>query len=686
MMQVMQRKGYASFRRILTTFLVASVAITAHALDENPRRRTNRFRSTEAATKNALLEELLQQEALLAERETGRLLQNGGLLSFPTIAPSRGSVITQAPAFNGPSSAPITQTPVVDGTPTLAPAGATDTLAPSGSDSTDAPTQSGGVTFAPSVDSSCLNGTTPESYLISRLSSITDPVLLADVATPQGQAVQFLANEDPLDPDLCTYPTLEQRYGLSTLYFATNGDTWTNNSGWLGPTPECEWLGVICNDNVVATNVTLEENNLVGSIPNEISTLPELDRLELAVNGLVSSIPSTIANLTKLVVLDLEANNLTGNPFGNGLLDLPILKQVFLSSNSFTGSIPSDIGSLTLLEEFWIAGNELMGSIPTGIGSLTELKSVFLYDNRLDGTLPSEIASLTGLTNFQIQNNVLVGILPQNGFPSLTALTTLRLDFNFFSGTTPSTIGDLIALTDLRVNNNFLTGELPASLASLTNLRFLTVNTNFLVGSLSPTMFTDFTQLDTVDLSSCFFEGTLPASLFDSATLRLAYLNNNQFSGRIPENFSNSPLLRDIFLNNNLLTGPVPDIAVGELFTLNEFVLQANLLTGSMPANVCDLRSTGILDNLFADCAGPVAEIECEFPTCCNRCFESNPAARRQLQLGAARNELPGLEFVQRQETRDFQRHVGLSANVSIPLAKDSGGKGALDATTQPFS
>ncbi|EEC45416.1 predicted protein, partial [Phaeodactylum tricornutum CCAP 1055/1] len=159
--------------------------------------------------------------------------------------------------FIGPSSAPITQTPIVDGAPTLAPAGATDTLAPSGYNSTDAPTQSGGVTFAPSVDSSCLNGTTPESYLISRLSSITDPVLLADVATPQGQAVQFLANEDPLDPDLCTYPTLEQRYGLSTLYFATNGGIWTNNSGWLGPTPECEWLGVICNDNVVATNVTL---------------------------------------------------------------------------------------------------------------------------------------------------------------------------------------------------------------------------------------------------------------------------------------------------------------------------------------------------------------------------------------------------------------------------------------------
>jgi hypothetical protein len=55
------------------------------------------------------------------------------------------------------------------------------------------------------------------------------------------------------------------------------------------------------------------------------------------------------------------------------------------------------------------------------------------------------------------------------------------------------------------------------------------------------------------------------------------------------------------------------------------------------------------------------------------------------LQLGAARNELPGLEFVQRQETRDFQRHVGLSENVSIPLAKDSGGKEALDTTTQPF-
>jgi len=94
----------------------------------------------------------------------------------------------------------------------------------------------------------CLEGgVTREKYFLSTLSPITDEDLLLDTNSPQGQAFDWIVNKDPVfQPDPCQYPTTTQRYGLLTLYFATNGAQWTNSSGWLGDSSECTWAGVVC--------------------------------------------------------------------------------------------------------------------------------------------------------------------------------------------------------------------------------------------------------------------------------------------------------------------------------------------------------------------------------------------------------------------------------------------------------
>ena len=61
--------------------------------------------------------------------------------------------------------------------------------------------------------------------IFERLSNITDPDLLSDPETPQGQAFQWIAQEDTLGLD-ANNVTLGQRYILANLYFATNGDGW----------------------------------------------------------------------------------------------------------------------------------------------------------------------------------------------------------------------------------------------------------------------------------------------------------------------------------------------------------------------------------------------------------------------------------------------------------------------------
>jgi len=105
----------------------------------------------------------------------------------------------------------------------------------------------GAPTPTPGPPLACLEGTTREEYFLEILSPITDRTLLRDTTSPQGQAFDWMLNMDPVfTVDPCYYPTTEQRYGLLTLYFATSGAQWTNNTGWLDGANECTWAGVVC--------------------------------------------------------------------------------------------------------------------------------------------------------------------------------------------------------------------------------------------------------------------------------------------------------------------------------------------------------------------------------------------------------------------------------------------------------
>lgn len=165
----------------------------------------------------------------------------------------------------------------------------------------------------------------------------------------------------------------------------------------------------------------------------------------------------------------------------------------------------------------------------------------------------------------------------------------------------------------------------------------LLANNNFLAGQI-PNVFQNMKQLDYVDLSNNNFVGTIPESVFEATLLRLLYLSNNTLTGTIPETFSTPVFLRDLYLDGNGLTGTLPDPGAGKLANLTELLLQFNFLSGTVPASVCDLKQTAMLEDLFSDCGGSNPEILCEFPTCCDRCFEGGDLGRRSLtQLSKGR-------------------------------------------------
>ncbi|KAG5001070.1 hypothetical protein JHK87_022142 [Glycine soja] len=59
-------------------------------------------------------------------------------------------------------------------------------------------------------------------------------------------------------------------------------------------------------------------------------------------------------------------------------------------SNKFRGSLPSELGKLTNLEEIWASDTELTGKIPDFIGNWSKLQSLFLGNNKFNGTLPMQ--------------------------------------------------------------------------------------------------------------------------------------------------------------------------------------------------------------------------------------------------------------------------------------------------------
>lgn len=146
----------------------------------------------------------------------------------------------------------------------------------------------------------------------------------------------------------------------------------------------------------------------------------------------------------------------------------------------------------------------------------------------------------------------------------------------------------------------------------------LRVNENQLTGTIRDS-FELWDKLDYADFADNMFVGSLPSSIFGAPAVRLLYFSNNNFDGVIPEAFGNTPLLEDLFIDGNSISGTVPELQAGQLLNLGEFLLFDNQITGTMSSSVCQLRISGKLDDLWADCGvNATPAMECD---CCNQCF-----------------------------------------------------------------
>ncbi|CAB4293737.1 unnamed protein product [Prunus armeniaca] len=221
--------------------------------------------------------------------------------------------------------------------------------------------------------------------------------------------------------------------------------------------------------------------------------------------------------------------------------------------------------------------------------------SINLASKSLSGSLPSNLNSLTQLTTLSLQSNSLSGLFPS--LANLSFLQEIYLDTNNFTSVPSGCFQGLSSLQVLSMSQNINLDPwvFPTELTQASSLVTLAAGNANLYGSL-PDIFDSFPNLQNLRLSYNKFSGFLPKS-FSGSGIQNLWLNNQQFglSGTI-EVLSNMIQLNQVWLHKNQFTGPIPDISKCE--TLFDLQLRDNLLTGIVPAT---LMSSTALQNVSLD-------------------------------------------------------------------------------------
>ena len=112
---------------------------------------------------------------------------------------------------------------------------------------------------------------------------------------------------------------------------------------------------------------------MIGTLPAELSLLTGLKRFLAPENSLRGDLDGAFGGLSSLQTLAVPENRLTGT-IPDGILEMnPNLSMLAIGGNQFSGPIPKTLARATKLTDLQLNMNSLTGTIPTEIGALSLL-------------------------------------------------------------------------------------------------------------------------------------------------------------------------------------------------------------------------------------------------------------------------------------------------------------------------
>jgi hypothetical protein len=349
--------------------------------------------------------------------------------------------------------------------------------------------------------------------LSPEVSSVRDPT------TAAFEALEWMAFTDAaFGLQLDEYEAIRQRYALILMYFSTGGFDFWDNTWLINGISECDFEGVICNDNGAVTQLDLKSRSLVGPLPAQIAWL---DRLQ---------------------VLDLRANRLSGSLPQEILVGCAELEELELSFNRLIGHGPRDLSALSHLRRINMQGNALTGTLPPTLPETLQL--LILDQNNLSGSIPVTWFEGTGhqLEILDLSGNTHINGTLSPDIGHWSHLRSISIGSTEISGTIPSEIGDLVSLEEFSIVNTRLSGTLPSEFYRLTSLQWIVAGYIPLAGTLSPQI-GELSDLQVLQISHTLINGTLPTEVGSLPQLEWLQISNTELSGILPTELGQLSLL-----------------------------------------------------------------------------------------------------------------------------------------------
>lgn len=450
------------------------------------------------------------------------------------------------------------------------------------------------------------------------LKTISDEHQIFRVGTPQYAALHWMLYDDKLKEqqiakvkELGTGYIMLARYALAVFFFSTGGEQWKNRDGWLTSTSVCDWIGLSCVHDEVFS-IELRDNNLVGTIPQEIDSVHILRQLILPDNYLRGTLPDNIHSIN-LKDIDLSNNDIEGtlpDLFFNNFNDI---ETINFNNNNMKGSIPETRGFDRNLVKLELAGNGFTGTLSRDLfEDKSGLEILNLKANKIKGKIPLNIGSMKNLLKLDLGDNMFSGTIPSS-VNYLARIEQFNIHQNMISGSIPESFGAHHRnLTNLNLNDNLLTGTLSYNLHFMHKLVVLDLSFNQLKGTIS-NEFLFFQQMQLLALNENTFSGTIPFEgvLDELSKLDMISFHSNRMTGTIQSAVGRLSKLRTLSLGDNLLTGEIPR-EIADMTSLVSLGLEDTQLSGTVHESICVLKSVK-LDTFAVDCD----EVSC---TCCTNC------------------------------------------------------------------
>jgi len=363
----------------------------------------------------------------------------------------------------------------------------------------------------------------------------------------------------------------------------------------------CSWPGVSCDaEREHVIGLVFSGMDLSGSIPDTtIGKLTKLRSLDLSHNK-ITDLPPDFWSFSMLKNLNLSDNQISGS-LTNNIGNFGLLEVLDLSSNNFSGEIPEAVSSLVSLKVIKLDHNRFEQRIPSGILKCRSLVSIDLSSNRLSGTVPDEFgAAFPNLVALNLAGNSING--SDSDISGLKSIVSLNISGNSFQGSVMKLFQGRLEVMDLRRNQfegrisqvhsisnynwsrlvyldlseNQLDGEISQNLIEAKNLKHLNLAHNRFSRQKFPKI-EMLSGLEYLNLSKTSLIGYIPAEISQLGNLSALDVSMNHLIGKIP--LLNNTNLEVLDLSNNNLSGDVPSSVIEKLPSMEKYNFSYNNLS-----------------------------------------------------------------------------------------------------------